>query len=156
MPSPGGTTAVSHSYSTNLIHLVFSTKDRMKLITSELQKPLWDDFVGIGRNQNIPVLSVGGMSDHMHILYGLPATMTLANSVQILKANSSRFMGEHGIKFAWQEGYGAFGVSESNRSAVMRYIANQAEHHQKRSFEEEFIAFLKRHKVEYDPRYVFG
>ena len=60
------------------------------------------------------------------------------------------------MKFAWQKGYGAFGVSESNWSALMRYIANQAEHHKKRSFEDEFIAFLKRHKVEYDPKYVFG
>jgi putative transposase len=156
MPSPGGTPAVSHSYSTNLIHLVFSTKDRAKLIKPELHKSLWDNFVGIGRNHSIPVLSVGGMSDHMHILYGLPASVTLANSIQILKANSSRFMGEHGIRFAWQEGYGAFGVSESNRSAVMRYIENQAEHHKKCSFEDEFVAFLKRHQVEYDPRYVFG
>jgi putative transposase len=147
---------VSHSYSTNLIHLVFSTKERMKIIAPELQKPLWDNFVGIGRNNNIPILSVGGMQDHIRLLYGLPATMTLANSMQILKANSSRFMGDHGMKFAWQEGYGAFGVSESNRSAVMRYIANQAEHHKKRSFEDEFIAFLKRHKVAYDRRYVFG
>ena len=82
--------------------------------------------------------------------------MTLAKAVQLLKGSSSKWINEHGSKFAWQEGYGAFSVSASNLDTVVRYIADQERHHRKATFEQEFIAFLKKHKVKYDPKYVFG
>ena len=86
----------------------------------------------------------------------LPQTITLATAMQEIKANSSRWLRETSATFQWQEGYGAFSVSQSQRQAVMDYIANQAQHHQKRNFEEEFLALLKNSGVPYEPRFVFG
>jgi REP element-mobilizing transposase RayT len=102
------------------------------------------------------VLACNGMPDHAHALIVVPPVMALARAMQTLKANSSRFIEDHGINFDWQQGYGAFGVCQSQLERVKQYIANQKEHHKKRSFEEEFIALLKAHNVNYDPRYVFG
>lgn len=92
----------------------------------------------------------------MHLLIALPAAIPLAKAVQDLKGNSSRWMNERGYRFAWQEGYGAFSVSASNKQAVSDYIANQERHHRARSFEDEFMTLVKRSGVSYDPRYVFG
>jgi REP element-mobilizing transposase RayT len=101
-------------------------------------------------------LAVGGTQDHVHLLFHLPPSLALAKAVLLLKSNSSKWMGEQGREFSWQEGYGAFSVSSSNLNAVMRYIHNQEAHHRKIGFEEEFRAILKRHGVEYEPKYVFG
>ncbi len=145
-----------HTYSQNYLHVVFSTKERRKLITKEFQPKLWSYMAGIGRNNGFLVLANGGMEDHAHLLIQLPATLTLAKAVQLLKGSSSKWVNEHGREFSWQEGYGAFGVSKSNINAVIKYITNQEKHHRKITFEEEFIAFLEKHGIEYDPRYVFG
>jgi putative transposase len=101
-------------------------------------------------------LAVGGTEDHVHLLFHLPPKLALAKAVLLLKSNSSKWMGEQGREFSWQEGYGAFSVSSSNLNAVIRYIQNQEAHHRKISFEEEFRAILERHGVEYEPKYVFG
>jgi hypothetical protein len=90
------------------------------------------------------VLANGGMEDHAHLLVQLPATLALAKAVQLLKGGSSKWVGEHGREFSWQEGYGAFSVSKSNINAVVKYIANQEMHHRKITFEDEFIALLKK------------
>jgi putative transposase len=90
------------------------------------------------------------------LLIALPASITLAKAMQTFKANSSRWIGEHGTDFAWQHGYAAFSVSASNRDAVLEYIEHQADHHRKRSFEDEFVALLKKSGVSYDPKFVFG
>ena len=95
------------------------------------------------------------MEDHAHLLIQLPASLALAKAVQLLKGSSSRWINESGVEFAWQEGYGAFSVSASNVDTVKRYIANQETHHRKITFEQEFIAFLKKYKIDYDPKYVF-
>src|SRR5579864_8719279 len=114
---------MAHTYPNVLIHCVFSTKRRRDLIPCELLDRLGRYFIGIGKNHAIPVLCAGGTANHVHLLIALPATIALANAVQTLKANSSRWIGELGFDFAWQEGYGAFSVSASNVSAVKRYIA---------------------------------
>jgi hypothetical protein len=101
------------------------------------------------------VHAVGGIEDHLHVLYDLPPTISRADSIRTIKANSSRWMTQFSPHFAWQKGSGAFSVSVSNKAAVMRYIADQREHHQKISFEDEFIALLKKHGIAYDPKYVF-
>jgi REP element-mobilizing transposase RayT len=101
---------MAHKFPNILIHLVFSTKNRRDLIPDELRILLWKYLAGIGRNHKIPVLVVGGTANHVHVLISLPTDVPVAKAVQILKANSSRWMGEHGIDFAWQEGYGAFSV----------------------------------------------
>ena len=113
-------------------------------------------MIGIGANNHLPLLSVGGTANHVHVLVALPSEMPVAKAAQLLKGNSSRWIGEHGVQFAWQEGYGAFSVSASNVNAVKDYIEHQPEHHAKRSFEDEFVAILKKSGVGYDPQYVFG
>jgi len=145
-----------HTYSQNYLHVVFSTKERRKLITKEFQPKLWSYMAGIGRNNGFLVLANGGMEDHTHLLIQLPATLALAKAVQLIKGGSSKWINEHGRAFAWQEGYGAFGVSKSNMNVVVKYIANQEAHHRKITFEDEFIALLEKHGIEYDPKYVFG
>jgi len=101
-------------------------------------------------------LAVGGTESHVHILFHLPPKPALAKAISLLKANSSKWMGEQGKDFSWQEGYGAFSVSSSNLEQVARYIQNQEAHHRKTSFEDEFRALLRKHGVGYDPKYVFG
>jgi putative transposase len=100
---------------------------------------------------------VGGTEDHVHILISLPATIPLVKAMQCIKGASSHWMNEaHAKGFAWQEGYGAFTVGVSQIPDTIAYIGNQSEHHKKRDFQAEFIAFLKKHDVDYDPRYVRG
>ena len=147
---------MSHSYVQNIIHLVFSTKERRKLIPTEFQPALWAYVAGICRKNEIFVHAVGGMNDHIHSLIQIPSTLAMAKAVLTIKSNSSRWAHEHGQRVEWQEGYGAFSVSASNLSVVDRYIRNQAAHHRKMSFDEEFTALLKKHGVEFDARYVFG
>ena len=138
-----------HSHTSNLIHCVFSTRHRRSLIPEELQPKLWAYFFGIASNHSIQLLSAGGIDNHAHLLFALPATLSLSEAVKKLKANSSRWMGEQGINFEWQEGYSAFSVSPPNAGAVKAYIARQSEHHKKRSFEEEFAELLGKCGVEF-------
>ena len=147
---------MSHTYSQDYQHIVFSTKERLKLISKSMQPKLWSYMAGVGRNHGFLVLANGGMEDHVHLLTQVPARMSAARVVSLVKSNSSRWMNEHGMKFTWQEGYGAFSVSKSNLGAVTKYIANQERHHRKETFEEEFIGFLEKLGIEYDPKYVFG
>ena len=147
---------MSHSYSQILVHATFSTEERRDLIPDHLQDRLWAYMGATAKKDSVRVISIGGISNHAHVFFALPATVTLATVMMNLKANSSRWMGEKGINFAWQKGYGAFSVSSSHVENVIKYIRNQKEHHKKRSFEEEFLALLKKYKVDYDPKYVFG
>jgi len=144
---------MGHSYSNVLVHVVFSTKDRAKIIPHDRQEDLWRYMSGIGKNLKVNVVTIGGIADHMHMLIALPGTVGHSTAIKTIKENSSKWMG---AGFSWQEGFGAFSVSDSHRDDVIAYIHNQEEHHKKRSFEEEFIALLKAHNVDYDPRYVFG
>ena len=147
---------MSHTFSQNLVHVVFNTKERHKTIAKGMQPRLWAYSAGICQHLEILVHAIGGTEDHIHLLLQVPPKLSLANAVMKVKANSSGWMNEIGHKFEWQEGYGAFSVSASNLGRVKAYINNQERHHRKMSFEEEFVALLKKHKVAYDPRYVFG
>jgi putative transposase len=147
---------MSHSYAQNHLHVVFSTKERRKLIEKQVQPKLWSYLAGIARNHGFLVIANGGMEEHVHLLIQLPPVLALSKAVALLKVNSSKWMSEHGIKFSWQEGYGAFSVSSSNIATVVRYIEDQERHHHKMTFEDEFIGLLKRHGIEFDPKYVFG
>ncbi len=154
--SPGGATQLSHSFAQNHLHVVFGTKERRNLISNEIQPQLWAYLAGIGRNHGMFVPAVGGAANHAHVLFQLPAALPLAKAILLLKSNSSKWMNEQGKRFAWQEGYGAFSVSASNLAAVTKYIQNQEAHHRKISFEQEYLALLKKHGVEFDPKYVWG
>ena len=147
---------MSHSYSNIYIHAIFSTKDRKPLIPPEFEKRLYSFIAAIAREHKIPLLAAGGMPDHTHLLFLLPSTLSLARTINTFKANSSRFMGEQGFAFQWQNGYGAFSVSSSQLDKVTAYVRSQSEHHKKMSFEQEFLALLKKARVSYDPNYVFG
>jgi putative transposase len=147
---------MSHTYVQNVIHLVFSTKDRRKIIAAEFQPKLWAYSVGICKKQGIFVHAIGGMEDHVHFLMQVPATLALAKAVLAIKSNSSRWANEGGQKLAWQQEYAAFSVSASIVPDVVRYIQNQEAHHTKMSFDEEFVALLKKHGVEFDPKFIFG
>jgi putative transposase len=147
---------MSHSFSKNHVHVVFSTKDRRRTISETMQPEMWSYLAGICRNEKMVSVAVGGIADHVHLLFHLPPTISLAKAISVLKSNSSRWMNERGIKFAWQEGYGAFSVSASNLTTVSRYIRDQKTHHRKFSFEDEFLTLLRKHKVDFDPQSVFG
>jgi putative transposase len=149
---------MSHSYSSNRIHLVFSTKNREKQITEELQLKLWPYTAGIAKNHHFEVIKIGGVEDHAHVLLLLPATMPLAKAIQTLKSCSAKWMNDLRTTrdFAWQAGYGAFSVRSSQTEAVIGYIECQKEHHSTKTFDEEFISVLKRYGVKYDPEHVLG
>lgn len=147
-----------HSYVSNLVHNIFSTKERFPFIDQELESRLWPYMGGIARENGMKALAIGGTTDHVHALLSLPATMSGAKAVQLIKGGSSKWIHDElpqYRKFAWQDGYGAFSVSSSQMKSVMRYIDGQKEHHRKKTFEEEFLEFLDKHGVEYDPRYIF-
>jgi putative transposase len=146
---------MSHSYAQNHIHLVFSTKNRLKIIPKQFQPRLWAYLAGICKNNDMLSFAVGGMPDHLHVLFRLPPTILLARAVTLIKSNSSKWMNDNGFRFAWQEGYGAFSVCSSHLSRVITYIDNQEKHHQKFTFEHEFITMLKKHGIAYDPEHVF-
>jgi putative transposase len=148
---------MSHTYVSDLVHCVFSTKNRRNTIAPEIQNDLWAYLGGTARKNKFKALIVGGTENHVHVLLSLPSDVPLSKAMQLMKGTSSRWMNEnHATGFAWQEGYGAFTVGISQKDGTIAYIQSQTEHHRKRSFEEEFIAFLKKHHVEYDPRYVWG
>lgn len=147
---------MSHTYAQNVIHVVFSTKDRRKLLSGEMRSQMWAYATGICKKLDILVLAVGGMEDHIHFLMQIPPTLAVAKAVLTIKSNSSRWACEEGYKFAWQQGYGAFSVSRSVVPTVIRYIQNQEAHHRRMSFDAEFLALLKKHGMEFDPKFVFG
>jgi putative transposase len=126
---------VFHTYAQNVIHVVFSTKDRRKLMPNEFRPQMWAYAAGICKKLDILVLAVGGMEDHIHLLVQIPPTLAVANAVLAIKSNSSRWANEEGHKFAWQQGYGAFSVSSSIVPSVIRYIENQEAHHKRMSFD---------------------
>jgi REP element-mobilizing transposase RayT len=147
---------MSHTYTQNTVHLVFSTKDRRKLIPTELKSRLCSYLAGICKQDRIFVHAIDGMEDHVHLLIQIPATLALAKSVNTLKSNSSKWANDEGFPLAWQKGYAAFSVSASNIPVVARYIRNQESHHKKMTFDAELVALLKKHGVEFDPKFVFG
>jgi putative transposase len=149
---------MSHTFSKLLYHVTFSTKGRAPTIDGELKPRLHAYLGGIVAELEGEALMVGGTADHAHLLASLPPKTALADVLRVLKTNSSRWVHEEWPEragFAWQTGYGAFSVSESASQAVTRYIANQEEHHRRMTFQEEFLELLKRHGLQYDPRYVW-
>lgn len=147
---------MAHTYASILLHIVFSTKGRLRQIPAGYHDKLRRWMIGVGKNKGFTVLETGGVEDHIHVLLLLPATLDLSKVVQALKTNSSRYMHDHGLRFAWQQGYSAFSVSESNKSRVIEYIRTQPEHHRRVTFEQEYLALLQKHGIKYDPEYVLG
>ncbi len=135
------------------MHCVWSTKNREPCLTQGLRYRLWPYLGGIANQNQMKALAIGGGADHLHILLSLPATLSVAKAIQLLKGNSSKWIHETFPKmrsFAWQEGYGAFSVGRSGVEATLTYIRNQAEHHRARTFREEFMTMLRRYGFDYD------
>jgi putative transposase len=142
-----------------LVHVVFSTKNREARISGDVQSDLYAYLGGIVRSEGGSTLAIGGMPDHVHLLVRVRPALAVATLVGKLKGKSSKWIKHHESgdpRFAWQSGYGAFSVSESQAPVVRRYIANQKSHHRKRTFRDEFLELLEKHGVEYDERYVLG
>jgi REP element-mobilizing transposase RayT len=143
-----------NTYSKLNYHIIFSTKNRIPLIAETVRDELYGYIGGILRGNGGVLLVAGGMPDHVHLLAGWGTSISVAKMLQLIKANSSKWMNERPDvatgRFGWQEGYGAFTVSESQLAIVRKYILSQEEHHRKFSFREEFIELLKRHGIPYD------
>jgi putative transposase len=144
---------LAHTYSANLFHIVFATKHREDAIRAPIA--LWAYTPGIARSIGADPLSIGGTCNHVHLLLRLPPQFSIAEATQKIKSNSSRWLRDAGRWEGWQEGYGSFSVGVSSRGAVCRYIRNQAQHHAKHTFEDEFVSLLIRGGIEFDRSQLF-
>jgi len=145
---------MGHTYSNITFHVIFSTKGRRPIIDLSFRQSLYDYLAGIARKEFGSALAVGGTGDHVHGLISLATNISIAQAMSKWKSLSSGWLHRefrNARDFAWQNGYGVFSVSRSKVQAVAQYISDQENHHLKISFEEEFLEFLKRHQIEYDP-----
>ena len=149
---------MSQSLAKMLIHLIYSTKNRERVLTDEIREELHRYSAGILKEWESPAILINSVEDHVHILYSHSKNYSLSKIIEEVKKGSSKWIKTKGAGFAgfhWQNGYGAFSVSQSNAPAVIEYIKNQREHHRHKSFQDEFREFLRRHEVPFDERYVW-
>ncbi len=150
---------MANTYSQIYIHLVFAVKGRESVIDKSFKNELYKYICGIVTNKKQKVFSINGVADHIHILVSIGPDYSISNLVKDIKVNSTKWINERKFvmgKFQWQEGFGAFSVSQSQISKVATYIDNQEEHHMKTTFRQEYIDFLKSYNIEYDEKYIFN
>jgi putative transposase len=150
---------MANTYINLIIHIVFSTKNREPFLMPSIRKRLYSYLNAIANEHDLVTLCVGGTSDHIHLLLSLPSTINLSDALRFLKGGSSHWLREtfEELKsFSWQEGYGAFSIGKSQMDRTKEYIRNQEEHHKKVSFQDEYLAFLKRNNIQYDENFVWG
>ena len=146
-------TATMRSFVSCLLHCVFSTKHREPFLSPEIRTRLFPYLIGIAREQDLRLLAVGGVADHVHLLLAIPSTMTIAKAMQLLKGNSSKWIHETFPdlrSFNWQGGYGAFSIGVSGIEATTRYILEQEQHHQTKSFRDELVGILEKHGITFE------
>ena len=149
---------MAQSLCKNLVHLIFSTRHRRPYLSNTIRTDTHAYLGGILRELDSPPIVVGGVEDHVHALCLLSKNLAVATLIEKLKTGSSKWIKTRGPSFAqfhWQNGYGAFSVSQSNVESVRQYIADQPEHHRRKSFQEEFREFLQRHEIQYDESYLW-
>ncbi len=149
---------MSQSLSKVYVHLTFSTKERFPFIDDTVKEQLWEYLGGICKGLECAPVRIGGYNDHVHILCSLSKKITQMKLIEEVKKQSSKWMKTKDtkyVKFYWQDGYGIFSVNPSEIDIVVEYIKNQGEHHKKRTFKEELVAFLKKYHVEYDEKYLW-
>ncbi|AUD03174.1 IS200/IS605 family transposase [Spirosoma pollinicola] len=147
-----------NTYTQIYLHTVFAVKHRYALIQQSWKEDLYRYMTGIIQNQGHKLLAINGMPDHIHAFIGINPKQAISELMQDLKGDSSKWINNKRLvkgHFEWQTGYGAFSYSHSQIDSVVKYILNQEEHHQKRTFEEEYLAFLQKFDVPYDDRYLF-
>ena len=149
---------MSKTFTQIYAQIIFSVQFRKKLISDKHREQIHKYISGIIANRNQKLLSINSVTDHIHIFVGLKPTCCMSNLVKDIKTGSSNYINKNNLAnehFNWQEGFGAFSYSKSQISAVANYIENQENHHKIVSFEDEFIEFLEKFEIEYDPKYVF-
>ncbi len=142
-----------------LVHIVFSTRNREDFITPDIEPQLYAYLGGIAKNHGARLLAAGGTANHVHLLLSQSKNLALSDLMEDLKKSSSvwiKTQGDEFARFLWQEGYGAFSIGESQVPAVKAYLARQKEHHQKKSFQAEFVAFLEKYGIEYNEKYLWN
>lgn len=150
---------MANTYTALNYHVVFSTKNREPWLTESIRERVWRYLGGIARENGMKALEIGGAADHIHILLSVPANMALSKAVQLIKGGSSHWSKDtfpNMAAFAWQDGYGAFTVSESQIDAIRDYIQRQAGDHRTQTFAEEYRTFLERHRIEFEERFLLG
>ena len=149
---------MANTFSQIYIQTVFAVSNRLSLIRPEFKEDLHKYITGIVKNQKQKLIVINGMPDHLHILIGLRPSMALADLVREIKADSANFINENKWvrgRFSWQEGYGAFSYGHSQLDTIIRYIQNQEKHHRRRTFKEEYLAWLKKYEIAFEEKYVF-
>jgi REP element-mobilizing transposase RayT len=149
---------MANSFKQIYVHVIFAVKGRQSLLKNEHREELHKYMTGIVKERECKLVAINSVSDHLHLMLAYNPKVVLADVIRDLKAFSSKMMNERGWferEFHWQNGYGAFSVSPSQADTVVRYIANQEEHHRKKTFREEFVEFLKNSGIEFDPKYLF-
>lgn len=147
-----------NTYTQIHIHAVFAVQNRISLISKSWEERLYQYITGIIQNKGHKLLSINGMPDHVHALFGMRPTQSLSDLMQDIKGDSSKWINDNRFvagKFSWQEGFGGFSYSKSQISAVARYIENQEKHHKRKTFIEEYMKILQNFEVEFDERYIF-
>jgi REP element-mobilizing transposase RayT len=150
---------MANTYTSLHYHVVFSTKKRQPFLVDATRERLFSYLGGTARENGMKALEIGGAADHVHLLLSIPASLAVSKAVQLIKGASSHWLKAtfpNMIDFAWQDGYAAFTVSQSQLDDVRAYIRSQPEHHRTKTFVEEYRAFLARHHIEYDERYLLG
>jgi len=153
-----GRTTLCHNLARLHVHLIFNTKNREPILHETIRDSLHRYMATVLQNLACPLVLINSVADHVHILFELGRTVSVSDAVEEVKKTSSKWIKTQGAEFAmfgWQAGYGAFAVSESNVTTVREYIADQLEHHRKKSFQEEYRAFLKRHRIPFDEKYLW-
>jgi REP-associated tyrosine transposase len=149
---------MANTFSQIYIQAVFAVSGRQSLIRPKFKEELYKYITGIVRNQGQKLIAINGVEDHLHMLIGLRPAMALADLIREVKADSSNFVNDnkwvHG-KFSWQEGYGAFSYGHSQLDTIIRYIQNQEQHHQRRSFRNEYLTLLRKFDIAFEDKYIF-
>ncbi|HEY1170215.1 MAG TPA: IS200/IS605 family transposase [Verrucomicrobiae bacterium] len=149
---------MANTYTSLHYHIIFSTKLRERWIPPEIEQRIWSYLGGIANENKMTPLKIGGVEDHVHLVLGVHPTVAISQALKLLKTGSSGWVHNTfpGMKgFGWQDGYAAFAVSKSLLPEVIAYVEGQREHHKTRTFQEEYLAFLRKHEIDYDERYVF-
>ena len=149
---------MANTYSQIYIQVVFAVAGRENVIQKAWRDELYKYITGIVTNNKQKLISIGGVEDHIHILLGIKPSIPLSDLVRDIKTNSTKFVNQkrfHNGYFNWQEGFGAFSYSHSQLDGVIRYIQNQEQHHQKTTFKDEYLTYLKRYEVDFDENYLF-